>query len=350
MNTPQMTYGKGSIDGRLVHVDDVPNGLDCNAMCLACDAALIARQGRVRQHHFAHAVESDCTGEGWIHYGAKMALAERIVAAVESGDAVPMRYSCRVSPCQCTHRGNIAKGAERVIVEKRIDGIQPDIRIEGQHPKVIEIVDSHEPEMRVHDFASENDLPLLVVSVKDESDITMLKSSDVWVEVSHFDKCPCKQEAHTKRLEQTECDVRWCKQCGKVVEDMRGQFGGYGDHKHCAVCGELLEGRNEYNRHFCCYIADRFGLPLCPDKDQRTHGHCKKCGQRTGEKKTPYGEALGEFYDMCYPCNKRATVIKVPPPEVEEKYDALNELMTDYLGKPPKQPRTWVVSEDELLW
>ena len=57
----KLTYGKDS-NGRLVHVDDVLNGLACDCTCPGCGASLIARKGEKNQHHFAHANGADCSG------------------------------------------------------------------------------------------------------------------------------------------------------------------------------------------------------------------------------------------------------------------------------------------------
>lgn len=41
-------------DNHWVHVDDVDNGLKCGCICRTCKCALIAKQGEIRIHHFAH--------------------------------------------------------------------------------------------------------------------------------------------------------------------------------------------------------------------------------------------------------------------------------------------------------
>ena len=41
-------------EGRMVHVDTVPRGLNCNCFCPHCHEPLLARCGDERAHHFAH--------------------------------------------------------------------------------------------------------------------------------------------------------------------------------------------------------------------------------------------------------------------------------------------------------
>ena len=47
---------------RLVSVDEVANGLACNCFCPACYCKLEAKQGDIREHHFAHYDKSECEG------------------------------------------------------------------------------------------------------------------------------------------------------------------------------------------------------------------------------------------------------------------------------------------------
>ena len=41
-------------NGRMVHVDNVPNGLNCGCTCPCCHERLVARQGAILTHGFAH--------------------------------------------------------------------------------------------------------------------------------------------------------------------------------------------------------------------------------------------------------------------------------------------------------
>lgn len=69
----------GLKNNQLVHVDDVPNGLDCGCTCPECGAPLIARNGGKKvAHHFAHASGPDCENayETTIHLFAKDIIAK----------------------------------------------------------------------------------------------------------------------------------------------------------------------------------------------------------------------------------------------------------------------------------
>ncbi len=46
-------------NGKSVFIDDVPNGKNCGCFCSECKGALIARQGNIKAHHFAHQSGND---------------------------------------------------------------------------------------------------------------------------------------------------------------------------------------------------------------------------------------------------------------------------------------------------
>lgn len=64
---------------RLVFVSEVPRGLSCRCRCVVCDEPLIARQGMVREHHFAHVSgrdPCDASHESLLHRYAKQVIHE----------------------------------------------------------------------------------------------------------------------------------------------------------------------------------------------------------------------------------------------------------------------------------
>ncbi|MDE2759370.1 MAG: competence protein CoiA family protein [Paracoccaceae bacterium] len=66
-------------DGRCIGINEVERGLRCGCICKACGHPLIARQGKIRDWHFAHADRSDCKGMGetHLHLAAKQILLDR---------------------------------------------------------------------------------------------------------------------------------------------------------------------------------------------------------------------------------------------------------------------------------
>ncbi|MBB3763437.1 competence protein CoiA family protein [Sphingomicrobium lutaoense] len=58
---PLMVLAKGP-DGQERWIDEVPRGLACFCVCLACHGPLIARQGQTKAWSFAHTAFSECSG------------------------------------------------------------------------------------------------------------------------------------------------------------------------------------------------------------------------------------------------------------------------------------------------
>jgi hypothetical protein len=75
---------------RLVFVSEVPRGLACQCRCVACSEPLVARQGAIREHHFAHASGRelcDVSHESLLHRYAKQVIQEA------GGLAVPVNLA-----------------------------------------------------------------------------------------------------------------------------------------------------------------------------------------------------------------------------------------------------------------
>ncbi len=65
-------------NNRLVSIEQVASGLECNCICPCCGGTLIARKGNSRKHHFAHYNVEDCKhgAESALHIMAKKIVAE----------------------------------------------------------------------------------------------------------------------------------------------------------------------------------------------------------------------------------------------------------------------------------
>lgn len=68
----------GLLDGKLVHIDDVEKGKDCECLCPYCRSQLIAKKGEHRIKHFAHYTLAECNHgtETALHLMAKNIVAE----------------------------------------------------------------------------------------------------------------------------------------------------------------------------------------------------------------------------------------------------------------------------------
>lgn len=61
-NEPKLTYALDK-SGKMVYVDDVDNGIECNCLCPECKGKLVAKnKGKIKEHHFAHSNGMDCPG------------------------------------------------------------------------------------------------------------------------------------------------------------------------------------------------------------------------------------------------------------------------------------------------
>ncbi|WP_407279718.1 competence protein CoiA family protein [Aromatoleum evansii] len=117
-------------NGRIRSVEEVSRGLACDCVCPCCGEPVLARQGDVREWHFAHASGAECDGgaEGALHAAAKQVLIE------SGGMAIPER---RVSTKATLPDGRQGTGdAVRpeawiefatIEAEKKVGELRPDI-------------------------------------------------------------------------------------------------------------------------------------------------------------------------------------------------------------------------------
>lgn len=112
----------GVLDGKLVSVDEVCDGLACGCTCPACHQALIARQGTHNVHHFAHANGNICphAAQTAAHILAKGILAQELHMVVPA--AYPMMRTKRFIAVEEQNVTFIS-----VVLEQRLSSIVPDV-------------------------------------------------------------------------------------------------------------------------------------------------------------------------------------------------------------------------------
>lgn len=137
---------KGS---QLVHISDVGRGLKCGCVCVVCGSQLIARKGRVRVQHFAHAADTDCFGaaETVLHLLAKELFRE-LNSIVLPQYKFEKEKVLKRSNILVRHEQIVAKGGEayisKVFIEKSEGQFTPDVTIESNSKRLlVEIAVTH---------------------------------------------------------------------------------------------------------------------------------------------------------------------------------------------------------------
>lgn len=67
--------------GRLITINQAPRGLACNCCCVSCGEPVVARQGAVREHHFAHHSNKESCSiqrESLLHLYAKEVICDAL--------------------------------------------------------------------------------------------------------------------------------------------------------------------------------------------------------------------------------------------------------------------------------
>lgn len=134
MNLP-LVYGIRN--GTLVTIDEVEKGLNCHCICPACKTPLIAKKGKLNQHHFAHSNSLDCG------FGAESVFHLECKKAIERNSKLilpPLYFPDTEFEIHPSREIRI----DKVELEKPFHGIIPDIVVHTFGKKLyIEIAVTH---------------------------------------------------------------------------------------------------------------------------------------------------------------------------------------------------------------
>lgn len=132
-------FGLRQRDGRMITPEEAEQGADCGCVCPVCGGALVAKKGKVRIHHFAHAQDCSCTsgGETALHMMAKQILLDRAKIMLPPVVAQTLKGPVKLVPVRMVQLRNIR-------LEKEHDGIIPDVSAEtDEGPLFVEIYVTH---------------------------------------------------------------------------------------------------------------------------------------------------------------------------------------------------------------
>lgn len=163
--------GYGLRFGELVHINNVSKGLACQCKCANCGYLLVAKKGKIKVHHFAHASNSECNGatETTLHLLSKKMIGELdtiFIPPYHFSKSKQHRYGVNVS-----HSEKIVNGGEvkidEVVIEKSLRNFKPDILItSSQKQLIIEIAVTHKVNRAKLRHIRKYDSPAIEISLE----------------------------------------------------------------------------------------------------------------------------------------------------------------------------------------
>lgn len=281
------------LEGKIVHVSDVPSGKSSGCRCPACSGLLVANKGNVRRHHFSHESNSACDGESVLHLTSKLILKQRLEESIRTGAAARVQWTCAC--CRDQHGGNLVKRARSVRMEADLGPARADLLLEGEGGSplaALEIVVSHHPSPKALEFYRQRRLPLFLFDVKTWYGAHCLRTSETLRALGHGvcrrelcggcgtplrtreyrlvdGPCPhCRKEMRWYVLRSESpifpsrirrSDIRSAVEAGCVVKAARGAGGSDELLNHCRSCDRpsvLLDG--EGFSHLALHPAGKY--------------------------------------------------------------------------------------------
>ncbi|MDE2674015.1 MAG: competence protein CoiA family protein [Paracoccaceae bacterium] len=276
-------------DGKCVSIDEVERGLGCGCTCAACGHRLIAKKGKIRTAHFAHAAKSDCErmGETHLHLAAKQILMDRkeillpdfrgreyLTTSITSS---PMHKDLYQHAKETVTKGEIVL-MDNIREEEGLDGIRPDIIFEkGGRELLVEIRVTHATEKEKIRDIRKRKLPCI------EIDLSRTPRDKSLQELEHIvigdgpEPAPRTWLSHPKgerkaALRSTARKEEFVRRirAARSKLTVRGAYGGIGSDvvDHCPV--NVYQGRHQIRIIDCIYCEHH--VAYFGPEDEELHG------------------------------------------------------------------------------
>jgi hypothetical protein len=190
-------------------ISDVESGLSCGCICVECGTDLVAKKGKVVQHHFSHAcgVERAHCSETALHRFAKevimrsspvsLPVIDHIENDIDSSRTLPSGEIKTMELYTPMDSLNVTKSAQEV----RMKNFQPDVLLKvkgplGAHMVAIEVAVTHFVDEEKREKLRKYDISMVEVDCGDilntqdnhnkaaEEIRQRLRNSGVWIQVS----------------------------------------------------------------------------------------------------------------------------------------------------------------------
>lgn len=165
MNSHKLLTYALSADNRLMYINDVQNGIECNCICPGCKEKLIAKNdGKIREHHFAHSSNKECaTGyQTMVHLLAKAIIVNKRILpgfGINNKPIIASQIGCEVRLDDLNIIPDILAIAPVQINYNFIGSIQKNI------PFIIEIFVTHKVDDNKAKVIKEAGIPAIEINL-----------------------------------------------------------------------------------------------------------------------------------------------------------------------------------------
>lgn len=91
-------------DGLLIHINQVDKKQKANYFCIKCEEQLIARKGKIREHHFAHKPGPICNYESYLHKLGKLLFYETYTKCLNEKEPFYVQYATKKTCVSCVNQ------------------------------------------------------------------------------------------------------------------------------------------------------------------------------------------------------------------------------------------------------
>lgn len=166
------TMAYGLKDENVVYIDEVQRGLECEAKCISCGGALIAKKGDVKVHHFAHHNgDGESCNESVLHQLSKQIIEWECLVSTPNLEINVEGYDISDQVHKKSHiEESKVLTVESVSLELASIGFIPDVTCNALGKKLyIEIVVSNDVSEEKLEKVKLDGTPMLVIDMSDYS-------------------------------------------------------------------------------------------------------------------------------------------------------------------------------------